>query len=97
MRTTEWIKQNRPTFSWRVRSKSEPGWYHIVDYYSDSDSFVCEFKTNGKIKKPCLCEMGRKKRGTPCRHIRIVQNHFKGLKYNGENYKLKRNKIRQES
>jgi len=67
-----------PVFQWRVASKSEKGKYHIVGWFED-----------GRFECSCIGFQTRKK---DCRHLRIIKNHFKGLKYEGEKYKRNKNK-----
>jgi len=59
----------KPTFRWRVPSKSNKGTFHVVSWHK---------KTGYK----CDCIAGI--RGHQCRHIRIALNHFKGVKYEKE-------------
>lgn len=65
-------------FQWRVPSKSKKGKYHIVSWSKD-EGYVCD----------CEGYAWAKKHGHDCRHIRQVKNYFKGLIYEGENYKRK--------
>jgi hypothetical protein len=79
-----------PVFQWKIPSKSEKGIWHIVSWYENNE-FKCLEKTDGITKEPCFCEVDRKKRGRPCRHIRIAINYFKGLDYE-EEYRSNTNK-----
>ena len=52
-----------PSFSWRVKSRSQSG-YHIVGW-DEGEVWSCD----------CIAGMMKQS----CRHIRIVQNKLKGL------------------
>lgn len=54
-----------PTFRFKVRSKSEPGKYHLVSWIEKEQKWRCD----------CIGYLMSKKE---CKHIRAVGNFMKG-------------------
>lgn len=61
MKTSDWLKEQKPVFTWEVPSKSNPGTFHRVSWFKD-DHWYCD------------CLGYKYKRG--CKHIRIVKMKY---------------------
>ena len=87
MKTSDWIKEQKPVFTWDVPSKSKPGTFHNVSWFKD-EHWECD--------KDCIGFQMSKKKPKTCKHIRILKNRLNGMNY-GQNYKPQLNKARQKS
>ncbi len=65
MKTTDWIKINKPVFSWKVPSKSMSNTFHSVGWYADGH-WECDCTAYQMSNKP-----------KNCKHIDLVKLKFK--------------------